>query len=112
MYSIKRDQWQEAPKLNEMRHSHSGCTLGNFIYIFFGKTTKRGVSTYLDSIERLDAQAYIDSDWAHNDRHEQSWELIQTTPVKEAIISARIFAFVAPLSPTEFFILGGFNDIS
>ena len=53
-YDIKKDAWVRVASLNECRHSHSSCTLGDKLYTFGGSD---GVNqTFSDSIESLDVK--------------------------------------------------------
>ena len=51
-YDIEKDAWEKVASLNECRHSHSSCTLGEQLYTFGGED---GVSnTFSNTIEMLD----------------------------------------------------------
>ena len=41
VYYIEKDKWYEGPDLNEARHGHSCCTLGNMVYAFAGEATSK-----------------------------------------------------------------------
>lgn len=55
-YDIAANAWTMAPNLIFGRCKHSGCSLNNFIYIFCGQS----LMGTIDTIEYLDAQAWID----------------------------------------------------
>ena len=55
-YDVLNDTWSDAPILNEERKLHSSCTVGNYIYVFFGFIFEFGLCT---SIEVLNAEAHI-----------------------------------------------------
>jgi len=63
-YNIDMDIWFDLPSLNNGRHYHSSCTLGNqFIYVFAGISSE--TKKYFNSIERFDSMGKgAKRDWA------------------------------------------------
>ena len=51
-YDIKLDAWVKVASLNESRHSHSSCTLGDKLYTFGGENDDRS-NLFSDTIEML-----------------------------------------------------------
>ena len=100
-YSIGRNSWRSAPQLNQARYSHSSCVLGHSIYTFGGV---KGVYTYYDSIESIDAQAVVRGMLV-----EVQWNLIQLST--ETTIPARKNALMASIGPDQILIAGGDNGM-
>ena len=75
---------------------HSGCALGNLIYVFGGFNATNKV---LNSIERMNAAMNIDGKRGR-------WDLVQ---LKAGQFPSRIDPVFCPISDTELLVFGGFN---
>ena len=58
-YDIANDTWSLAPAYNLKRIIHSGCTLGQYLYIYGGCNIKNNGPYFQNSIEFLDAHAHL-----------------------------------------------------
>ena len=97
-YNIFQDKWDpetiDIPLLNVARESPSGCSLGNFVFVFGGKTEKQ---TPINSIEKLNVTT-MKNDVGYD------WMLIK---IPEDVFTPRFGASVAPINNNEIAILGG-----
>ena len=65
-YNIGKDQWEPGtPDLNIRRSTSNACTLGDFVYVFYG----RYYGNILNSVERINVPAIANGGAA--------WELIE-----------------------------------
>lgn len=100
-YDIVKDKWDpetlDIPCLNVPRESPSACSLGNFVFVFAGKTEKQ---TLVNSIERLNVKT-MRNDVGYD------WVLIM---LPEDVFAPRFGISVVPLNKHEIAILGGRND--
>ena len=55
MYDIKLCKWRKAPALKQARINHSGCALGDNIYVFCGYKDYE----YSNDIEVLNARDFV-----------------------------------------------------
>ena len=55
-YDVLANEWSAAPPLKVARHKHSGCNLGQHVYVFCGTDVRGG---FLNSIEILDIEADV-----------------------------------------------------
>ena len=100
-YSILDDTWTSGPSLNTARAHHSSCTLERYIYVFCGqKSLENDQASYLGSIERLDARAWLTGDSS------TTWELInlKSNALTE---NPRSYPLVKPIKKDLIAILGG-----
>ena len=67
-YDISENKWTAAPKLNQERYNHSGCSLNDSTYVFCG----RAEGYLLNSIERLNVKALLNC----KDEEGISWQII------------------------------------
>ena len=51
IYNVTKDEWQPAPSLILARWGHSSCSLGDFIYVAFGRDSENHM---YNLFERLD----------------------------------------------------------
>jgi len=80
------NSWQMPPQqMNQPRHSHSSCALGDRVYVFGGSDGH----AKLDSVESFDVK-------------QNEWSLFSVEG-----FTSRIFPVVCPISPTEIVIMGG-----
>ena len=49
------DQWNDAPNMQFERKNHASCTLGKYLYVFFGQPD-------IHAVERL-AVEYPNAEW-------------------------------------------------
>ena len=85
-YSIEKNLWYSAPNLNQKRHSHYSCQLGDKIYVFGGRVDDKN---WLNSVEILDATALIRGERV-------SWTLIQPS---QKSFTPRTRPLVTAISP-------------
>ena len=106
-YDIANDRWSPSgavPPLNQKRHSHSSCTLGDFIYVCCGYDG----SLFLSSIERLNVKALhasrlaVPQDWAF---------LCLKQPLDSETFKGRRNTLFAPISDKDLIILGGMGKL-
>ena len=60
-YDIREDSWSVAPALNQERIIHSGCSLGENIYIYGGCTLTKKKPTFHNSIEILNVPSLLNN---------------------------------------------------
>ena len=56
-YSIKKDRWSQGPTSIQSRAKHSGCSLGDYIYVSCGVDPDQKL--ILNDIERFNARLYL-----------------------------------------------------
>ena len=61
MYDIKSDSWSFAPSMHVGRFNHTSLVLGRMIYNFLGSNMSKKGNNQIDSLERLDAEAHMNS---------------------------------------------------
>lgn len=94
VYDIKLGEWSRAPQLRVARMFHSGCSLENSVYLFFGHQ-KLSNGHLEPSIEILNTKTGANSLF---------WELFKPPMFS---FRARVRALVAPLNDREILIVGG-----
>ena len=69
-YDIKKDEWFNAPDLNNARHCHSSCVQLEWIYVFCGTCENNS-----GLIERLNASRFL-----QKRQSKYGWESIEISP--------------------------------
>ena len=64
MYEISSNNWSPAPALNIARIGHSSCVLGDKIFTFCGRNSRKQI--HHNSAEILDARAVVNGDQGVN----------------------------------------------
>ena len=96
VYSISENDWWEAPPLHTPRYGHSSVTLQNYIYAFCGMNGSQNGGTYLNSVERIDADLVITNYYGRSESFDTCWELVET---RFGHLTARTFPMVSVVSP-------------
>ena len=92
MYNIMQDCWVACPERKVSGANHSSLCLGRKLYIFFGSHGGMcGVNVPQSSIERMDAQAFVEG-------QSVQWEMVKMPPESLKLIKCPL---ITPISEKE-----------
>ena len=97
VFDTSQNKWNDrkVPELEQGRHSHSNCFVGNAVYVIAGFDS----GCNLNTIERLELRSANDAPIPYESA---MWELIQVDSFQPCVRP-----LVSPLGSDEFLIFGG-----